>query len=213
MNAGRQYLADHGIKGREQIEFVDKYQYGVVIKPLPGDERFTGMLAIPYLTPRGVRAIKFRRLDDGKPKFAQVAGQGVRLYNTQAYFDADEVIGIAEGEIDAAIATERLGLPTLGIPGAEMWIAHNDIWAHLFKNFQRVLILADGDPEMTITRNSQETKIRPGEEFAKTIVASLKLKARIIQCPEGEDVSSMVAAGRAAELADQFSDDEEGDDE
>lgn len=212
VTAGRQYLAEHGITGRLQIDIVDKYRLGVIIEPLPGDEKYVGMLSIPYLTPRGCRALKFRRLDGGKPKFAQAAGQEVRLYNTQAYFDGDEVIGIAEGEIDAIVATEMLGLPTLGIPGSEMWLAHKDVWAHLFKNFQRVLILTDGDPEMTVTRNGVEVKIRPGEEFGKTITASLKLKARAIPSPEGWDVSSMVAAGRGEELSRQFGEDTEDED-
>ena len=53
------YLRDHAIDQAIAI----KYELGFVAEPLPGDERFQGMLSIPYLTPAGVQAIKFRSLN------------------------------------------------------------------------------------------------------------------------------------------------------
>jgi hypothetical protein len=209
-------LSEHGIKGDDQGRIVDKYRLGVVIDPLNGDERFGGMLSIPYLTPRGVKAVKFRRLDGGKPKMAAPKSQPVRLYNTLACFDAGQVIGLAEGEVDAIVATEMLGIPTMGIPGAENWVKYGRIWAPLFKNFRQVLVFKDGDAEQKRIRNGQEVMVRPGEELADAIVQSLKQKALVVDCPEPEDVSSMVAAGRAKELSDQWAeddDDESSDDE
>ena len=192
VTSGAQYLSDHGI-GNKYI--AEKYKLGVVINPLPGDERFTGWLAIPYQTSRGVKAIRFRNLTPGdKPKFGQHAGQPVRLYNTAAYFAGGRTIGVAEGEPDAIVATEVLGLPTLGIPGAEMWTAHKGVWAPLFKNYQHVLILRDGD--------------KAGQDLADAVSATLKLKARVINMPAEEDVSSMVVTGRAEELIKQFGSDD-----
>src|ERR1700747_2072098 len=118
IDAGRAYLTDHGI---HEFSIAKKYELGIVIEPLPGDERFTGMLSIPYLTKHGCRAIRFRNLNGGKPKMAQPEGQKLRLYNSNAYFDADDVIGLAEGEVDAITSTEKLGTPTIGLPGAESW--------------------------------------------------------------------------------------------
>ena len=200
INAGRKYLSNHGI-GTRQVAV--KYQLGVVIEPLQGDEFFTGMLVFPYLTPNGVRGIKFRRLDDRQPKNMQHAGQPARLYNSRAYFDAGEKIGIAEGEADAIAATERLGIPTVGVPGAEAWTARRQVWTPVFKNFTRVLIFTDGDPV------NKQTGLRPGEEMGKAIAESLGWRARIVKSPEGQDVSSMVAAGRIEELTKQFGDDDE----
>lgn len=185
-------MTSHGV-GTAAI--AKAYGLGVVIDPLPGDERFTGWLSIPYLTPRGVKGIRFRNLVTEEPKIGQIAGQPARLYNTKAYFADSPVIGISEGEVDAIAATEILGLPTIGIPGARMWQAHKGIWAPLFKNFRRVLILKDGDAD--------------GKDMADAISETLKLRARIVDMPNGMDVSSMVAAGREKELTKQFGNDDD----
>lgn len=214
VNAGRRYLSEHGISERaEQLRIIRKYRLGVVISPLAGDQRFKGMLAIPYLTPFGVKAVKFRRLDGGKPKMAAPDNQPVRIYNTLAQFAAGPVIGLTEGEIDAIVATEMLGVPSMGIPGAENWIKYGKLWTPLFKNFRQVLVFKDGDPWQTRTRNGQEVPFKPGDELANAIAESLKLKAKIIECPVPEDVSSMVAAGRAEELRKQWAEDESDDEE
>lgn len=206
VKSGREYWTSHGIAPERHFEIVTKYRIGVVIDPLNGDEAFKGMLSIPYITRNGVKAVKYRNLTDSKPKNLVPEGQKVRLYNTNAYFDADEVVGIAEGEADSLVATEVLGIPTLGVPGSEDWKAYRRVWSPLFKNFQKVLVFTDGDP---INPN---TGLRPGEELGKAIRESLSWRARIVKCPEGEDVSSMVAAGKADELIKQFGDDEDGDD-
>jgi hypothetical protein len=201
-SAGKTYLTEHGLfdPAHPSARIVQKYQLGIVIKPLPGDERFEGWLSIPYLTRRGVKAIRFRNLkDDGGPKIGQAKGQQSRLYNPEALFGPHVEIGIAEGEIDAVAATEGLGLPTVGLPGANQWVAYSNIWAPLFKDFERVFILRDGDTA--------------GQDMADAITESLKLKARVINMPDEEDVSSMLVQGRANELTKQFAEDDEDDDE
>lgn len=197
-------MTEHGFRPSEHFSVVKKYELGVVIEPVDvADERFVDMLSIPYLTKHGTRAIRFRNLRDGKPKMAQHLDQPLMLYNPNAYFDAKGAIGLAEGEIDAITATEKLGIPTIGLPGTESWKANRRIWAPLFKNFQKVIVFTDGD------KINPETGLRPGEELGKAIRESLKWRARIVSCPEGEDVSSMVAAGRQDELLKQFGDDDE----
>lgn len=175
------YLRDHAIDHAVAM----KYQLGYVAEALPGDARFTGMLAIPYQSPKGVTAIKFRDVSSRRTaKYAQHSGQKHRLYNTPAYHVADGVIGITEGEMDAIAATERLGLPAIGVPGTQHWDSR--LWKPLFKDFQQVVILADGDDA--------------GKDFAVQLADDLGWRAMIAQCPAGEDVSSMAAAGRVAEL-------------
>lgn len=167
--------------------FALKYQLGAVIEPYDmNDRRFHGSLAIPYQTKRGIKAIKFRRFW-GDNKFDAPTGQQPRLYNTEAFFrNGEDYIALSEGEIDAIVATEFLNVPTLGIPGAETWRNKNDIWAPIFKDFKVVYVFQDGD--------------EAGQKLSNAIVSTLKMKARIIACPENEDISSMVKAGRAQEL-------------
>jgi hypothetical protein len=160
-----------------------KYQLGFVSRPLPGDERFQGMLAIPYLTPAGARGLKFRSLSAGGGKYAKHSGEKNRLYNAPAYFVAGNVIGLSEGEMDAIAATEHLGVPTLGVPGVEGW---KKPWRQVFLDFSQVWVFGDGDT--------------PGRDFASEMCEAIGDRARIVQCPDHEDVSSMVAAGRGAEL-------------
>lgn len=170
------YLAEHAI----EQDLALKYALGFVGEPLPGDERFKGMLSIPYLTQAGCMSLKFRQVAPGvRPKYAQHSGQKPRLYNAAAYFSARNVIGVSEGEIDAIAATEHLGIPTLGCPGATNW---QDFWTPLFKDYTRVFIFADGD--------------EPGKDFALAVADRIGWRARIVQCPDDEDVASLAAGGK-----------------
>jgi hypothetical protein len=173
------YLAEHGV----DFAIAAKYQLGYVSRPIPGDERFQGMLAIPYLTPAGPRGLKFRSLSQGGGKYAKHGGEKNRLYNAPAYFAAGNVIGLSEGEMDAIAASERLGIPTLGIPGVDGW---KKPWRQVFMDFSTVFIFADGD--------------QPGRDFAAEMCEIIGDRARTVQCPDFEDVSSMVAADRGDEL-------------
>jgi len=202
------YLYDHGLDVNENgaKRIISKYQLGLVVKPVnKGDARFSGMLAIPYITKAGIRAIRFRNLGDAGGKYAQHTGQTARLFNTNAYFSNNDDIGIAEGEIDAIIATEFLGIPTLGIPGVESWTAHRKIWAPGFKDFRTVFVFTDGDPINKLTQK------RPGEELGRAIQDSLGFKVRLVESPEGQDVSSMVASNRKQELLEQMKEEPEDD--
>lgn len=205
VGAGRKYLTEHGINDRG---IVRAYRLGVVIDPLPGDEPFRGMLCFPYMSPLGgVKVIRYRALSDSGPKIAQYTNQEARLYNTSAVLTADRSIGIAEGEADAIAATECLGMPTVGIPGVETWTAHERVWRLAFRDFRIIWMLADGDvPDKTSGR-------RPGRELAKAVsvsVSSADTEVRVIECPESEDVSSMVAAGRQGWFTEKIASD--GDD-
>lgn len=175
----RSYLSEHGVS----YALARKYRLGFVLDPLGGDERFTGMLSIPYLSPAGVTALKFRALSEGGTKYAKHAGEENRLYNTAAYFDAGTTIGVTEGEMDAIAATEHLGVPSLAVPGVHSW---KEPWAPLFRDFTEVIVFADGD--------------QAGREFAYGLAESIGWRARVVRCPDDEDVSSMAAKGRADEL-------------
>jgi len=205
------YLSKHGILNRGIWE---AYRLGFVSSPLKGDERFTGMLAIPYLTPAGVKALKFRRLVGRGPKYGQHEGQKPRLFNVLAFANATDQIGICEGEIDAIAATEGLHIPAMGVPGVDHWQANAETWAPVFKDFGRVLVFADGDtPRCQCSPRCKldcPNPVRPGEVLARRVAQTVGWRAQIIYAPEGEDVASLVAAGRGDVLTNQirdFSDD------
>lgn len=178
-NGAIAYLRQHAI----DFDIATRYGLGYVAEPLPGDERFAGRIAIPYHTSSGVQAINFRALGEMTPKYLKPKGQAARLYNVAAYFAAGDTIGVTEGEVDAIVATERLGVPSVGIPGAQSFAER---WTHLFQDFERVVIFADGDDA--------------GSDFADRLTDQLGWRARVVTCDPGEDVASMVAAGSGERL-------------
>lgn len=180
------YFAAHALESLT----LEKYQIGCVTNPAPQDKRFRGMLVIPYLTARGVMALKFRCMEDHdhnthvpSGKYAVPSGQKPRIYNPAAYFDAFNQIGVCEGEVDAIVATEVIGIPTIGIPGVEMWKGNVDHWKHTLRDYDEVIVFGDGDDA--------------GRRMARQIQEDLGTRALIAQCDSGEDLSSMVAKGHA----------------
>lgn len=169
------YLESRGIPP----DAVDIYQIGVVVDPDPLHEQFRGRLSIPFITPTGVVHIRFRCLEEheckeeGHGKYEGPYGEESHLYNVQALHDADVLVGISEGELDAAVST-LCGLPTSGVPGSKAW---KPFYYRLFDDFERVLVLGDGDTA--------------GRRFASTLAHNIPNgEAKVL--PPGHDVTSYV---------------------
>jgi len=184
------YLANHGISDREVMS---RYSLGIVLDPLPGDERFRGSISIPYIGRRGVMAVRYRCALShdchsviGHSKYAQYEGSKAKLYNISAFFAAGNTIGITEGEVDAILATEVLGIPTIGLPGATQWASYSKIWQECFRDFDKIIIFADGDDA--------------GRSSARTIAADFGTRYTLVKCDSGEDVSSMIVNGHTDRL-------------
>jgi hypothetical protein len=211
---GRRGAIDYLDRRRIAGDVITEFRLGYVAEPLPGDELYAGRIAIPYLTPAGVRAIKYRCIRDhdckatghGHAKYMQPEGQEQRLYNVAAYHSGRDVLGVAEGELDALTATVHLDLPTIGVPGAQQWAKHGPYWRLALVDFSLVLIFVDGDlPRCCCTPRHQTgcpDPKRAGLELAKQIYVDA-VNARIVRLPDGEDVNSMVVAGRIDELRKQ----------
>ena len=182
------YLDEHNL----DFDFIiPKYQIGYVRNPLPGDEEFAGGICYPYITRSGIISMKYRLFGQGM-KFHQPDGQEPRPYNADAYFSGLNYIGLAEGEVDAINATEFLGVPTLGLPGADSWLGKRDIWGPLIKdNFRLVFVFGDGDDA--------------GDKMNKALAKDLKGRVRKVKLPDGYDICRMVHEGRQQELLDQCS--------
>lgn len=176
------YLATRGLAqvNPEVQKRIDLFHLGYVGAPSPGDEPYTGMLAIPYRrwTPKlgwFTVGIRFRRLDDGKPKYLNAPGTRPWLYNTTDLLADSPVVCITEGELDA-ITVSACGHRVVGVPGAQMWRPY---MSELFRGHDKVVILADGD--------------EPGSEFGRTVQSNIP-GSQLIQMPPGHDVNSVVLA-------------------
>ena len=168
-----EYLTQRGF----DLSDIKQYRLGYVEDPLPEHTKYEGKLAIPYLRwhPRfgwGTVDIRFRALDNQKPKYQSIPGSRPRIYNTNALMDGGLEVGVCEGEIDA-ITLSTAGMPTAGFPGATTLQPH---WISLFEGYMRVNVFTDGD--------------EAGEKFAQSLAKKLPT-ARVIRFPDGEDANSI----------------------
>lgn len=179
----RSYLANRAL----DQDAVDGARLGYVVNPDPAHSQYEGRLSIPFITPTGVIYMRFRCLRDhdckefGHGKYEGPAETGTHLYNVSALHDADTAIAISEGELDALVATNS-GIPCVGVPGANNW---KPFYYRLFDDFERVIILGDGDTA--------------GRAFANTLAGNMR---NAIPCPmpKDEDVTSYVVKHGAEAL-------------
>lgn len=171
------FLVPRGIEREAAVSF----RLGRVSDPLPGHERFVGMMSIPYLTRGGVVAMKFRQLEDGKtPKYDAPSGQTVRLYNVAALHSTGTTVAICEGELDAIVMSTVVGIPAVGVPGASNWQPH---WPRCFADYESVLVVADHDDKADGSD--------PGLKHAKRVVREIN-GGRLVVPPSGLDLTEWV---------------------
>ncbi|MEU5403692.1 toprim domain-containing protein [Streptomyces sp. NPDC005963] len=138
------YLIDRGIGRDEALAF----RLGIVADPAPGHERHRGMLAIPYLGRDGQPlTVRFRCLSEHNHrdyfhgKYNTIKDDTPRMFNVGAVHRAGDEIHVCEGELDAIILN-KLGLPAVAIPGANMWFGRH---RRMLAGFSRVWVWADPD--------------------------------------------------------------------
>ena len=168
------YLASRGIS-----KVVARLaRLGVVEEPEPGHEQYTGRLSIPYITKTGVVDLRFRSLNPAvEPKYMGMVGVDTRMYNVLDIEIAGDWIGVCEGELDTLTMSRLVGIPCIGVPGANSWKKH---YTRLLADFERIFVFADGD--------------QPGTDFARSLARELPVT--IVQLPDSEDVNSLfVRAG------------------
>lgn len=162
------YLASRGIT-REVARLA---RLGVVSEPEVGHEAFIGRLSIPYITKTGVVDLRFRSLNPAvEPKYMGMTGVETKMYNVVDIDRAGDWIGVCEGELDTITLSGCVGIPCVGVPGANSWKKH---YTRLLADFERVFVFADGD--------------QPGKEFATSLARELPVT--VVQFPDGEDVNS-----------------------
>ena len=163
------YLKSRGIP----LEVARLASLGVVAEPETGHEAFKDRLSIPYITKTGVVDLRFRSLNPAvEPKYMGMTGAETKMYNVLDVERASDFIGVCEGELDTLTLSACVGIPCVGVPGANSWKKH---YTRLLADFERVFVFADGD--------------QPGTEFARSLARELPVT--IIQLPDGHDVNSM----------------------
>ena len=163
------YLKQRGIP----LEVARLARLGVVAEPEVGHEAFIGRLSIPYITKTGVVDLRFRSLNPAvEPKYMGLTGAETRMYNVLDVDKANDIIGVCEGELDTLTMSACVGIPCVGVPGANSWKKH---YTRLLADFERVFVFADGDA--------------PGREFANSLARELPVT--VVGFGDGADVNSV----------------------
>lgn len=179
-----EYLESRGITAAAAASS----RLGCASEVLPGHENFRSMLVIPYLANGHTVSLKFRRPPGSEgPKYMGLPGQHPRLYGVDALRQGASTVAIVEGELDAILMTHVVGVPAVGVPGANVWMRHHP---RCFADVDRVLVVCDNDVA---------TEGNPGQQLAKKIVKDIR-GATIIAPPEGDVTDWYLAAGRDAIL-------------
>ena len=169
-----EYLEGRGIS--EEIAL--QYSLGIVTDPINGHENHTGWLSIPYLTALGMCVgVKFRRLDDGKPKYGAPTGQKGHLFNVADVTIDSHRIVVCEGELDAVVVSGLIGIPAVGVPGVQAWKPH---FVKLFTGYDTVYIVGDND--------IKDDGTNPGAEFSRRVSQEV-MNSRIVSLPASMDIN------------------------
>ena len=169
------YLKSRGIP----METARLARLGVVVEAEVGHEAYQGRLSIPYVTKTGVVDLRFRSLNPAvEPKYMGLTGADTKMYNVLDIERAGDFIGVCEGELDTLTMSSCVGIPCIGVPGANSWKKH---YTRLLADFERVYVFADGD--------------QPGKEFATSLARELPVT--IVQFSDGEDVNSFYISNGA----------------
>jgi DNA primase len=160
-----------------------KYQLGTITEPINGHEMYEGWISIPYITASGsCVGFKFRRLDEGKPKYGSPTGQKAHLYNVSDVTIMKPYIVICEGELDTVVVSGVLDIPAVGVPGVAAWKPH---FPKLFGGYETVYIVGDNDVK--------EDGSNPGAEFSKR-VANEVMNSTIVTLPPNMDINDYYLA-------------------
>jgi DNA primase len=164
-------------------EVAARFQLGTITDPINGHEMYEGWISIPYITASGsCVGFKFRRLDDGKPKYGSPTGQKAHLYNVTDILLASPYVVVCEGELDTVITSGVLGIPAVGVPGVQAWKPH---FSKLFNGYDTIYVVGDND--------IKEDGSNPGAEFAKRVASEI-MNSSIVTLPPGLDINDYYLA-------------------
>ena len=165
-----EYLLSRGIAR----EAAHTHRLGYVKEPVIGDDEMRGRLSIPYMTPTGPVDIRFRSIHpDDSPKYLSRAGSQQHIYNVLAFQKDSDIIAVCEGELDTIIVNTMVGVPAVGMPGANGW---KNWYARAFADYRKVFVLTDGD--------------QAGRDMGKKIMQAIDV-AVMVPMPDGMDANEV----------------------
>jgi DNA primase len=162
--------------------WIKQFQLGVVREPVRGHERYVGRVAIPYRTGFGEpRGFRFRRLDNGSPKYD--GDPGVQSHLFAPKYTAEKLVYVTEGEFDCIIL-HQIGLRAVGIPGANHFKRE---WRWMFRHAERVVGVLDGDGDP-----------KAAAAFQTKLSVNLRdiVPVTFAQMPNGHDINTMYLKDR-----------------
>lgn len=170
------YLDSRGIP----LETAMRYRLGYVRDPYStSHDLYTGRLSIPYLTRAGVVNMRFRCIeahnckDLRHGKYMGLPKLATPIYNVEALFSKASALVVSEGEIDALVSTELVGVPAIGLPGANGW---KSFYSNCLADFREVVVVGDGDPA--------------GREMVAKLTDEID-QSRGVVLPDGHDINSL----------------------
>jgi DNA primase len=166
-----------------------KYRLGTITDPIEGHQDYAGWISIPYFTALDLCVgFKFRRLDEGKPKYGSPVGQKTHLFNVSSIVESSPRIVVCEGEFDAIII-DSLGIPAVGVPGVAAW---KPFYEKLFHGYDVVYIVGDNDVK--------DDGTNPGAEFSRRVASELT-NGQIVSLPAGMDITDFYLTFGAEQTA------------
>lgn len=177
------YLSQRGISEAT----ARMYRLGfVAVPPVRGDDEYVGRLSIPYVTAEGsVVDLRYRAIRPGdEPKYKSRPGAVTRLFGVGAFTRDSDTIVLCEGEIDT-ITMNQIGVPAVGVPGANAWKDH---WRLLFADYDNIIVVCDGD--------------QAGRDFGKRMAEKID-NVQVVHLPDGSDVNDLYVTGGEAALRDK----------
>lgn len=135
------HLKVRGITG----EVAQYFRLGYVSEPLENHDQMQGMLSIPFITPLGTVAIRFRRLQGDGNKYHQEAGTLSPLFNVRDLHRPEPYLVVCEGELDAVVMSGLVGLPAVALAGTGAWQNRGKFFRRLLLDYERVFVVMDPD--------------------------------------------------------------------
>lgn len=175
-----EYLKGRGIDGAT----AQRFRLGFVESALENHDQMQGMLSIPYVTPTGVVAIRFRRVSGDGHKYHQETGSFSPLFNVRDLHRPEPYLAICEGELDAVIMSGLVGVPAIAIPGTGQWGKRGRFYSRLLQDYDKVFVVMDPDKagqdlvpsimknvpnpvNIVLPLDVNDTYLREGAEFIK----------------------------------------------
>lgn len=136
-----EYLKKRGITGEAARDF----KLGYVKEPLENHDEMVGMLCIPFITPTGVSALRFRRIEGSGHKYHQELGTYTPLFNVRDLHRQETYIAFCEGELDGLVMSALVGVPAIAVPGLGQWAKNGKFYRRVLQDYERVFVCMDTD--------------------------------------------------------------------